>query len=83
MSELDGVQVWLVSNRMRMCAVIGVIHNLAKLCHTTQLTVELNMHLDSKFSTKTFLWELHMVSIHGWTAIAKHLVTHANAKCWF
>lgn len=83
MSELDGVQVSLVNNRMRMCAVIGGIHILAKLCHIAQLTVELNMHLDSTVSTKTVLWELHRVSIHGWAAIAKHLVTHANAKCWF
>ncbi|KAL1276901.1 hypothetical protein QQF64_023574 [Cirrhinus molitorella] len=48
-----------------------------------QLTAELNVHLNSSVSTKTVRRELHRVNIHGRAAIAKNLVTRANANRQF
>ncbi|KAK5616653.1 hypothetical protein CRENBAI_003061 [Crenichthys baileyi] len=45
-----------------------------------QIMAELNVHLNSPVSTRTVRRELHRVNIHGRAAIAKPLVTHANAK---
>ncbi|KAL6458256.1 hypothetical protein MHYP_G00334860 [Metynnis hypsauchen] len=45
-----------------------------------QIMAELNVHLNSPVSTRTVRRELHRVNIHGRAAIAKPLVTRANAK---
>jgi len=45
-----------------------------------QLTAELNARLSSPVSTKTAHRELQKVNIYGPAAIAKPLVTCANAK---
>jgi len=46
----------------------------------TKVTAELNAHLSNTVSTKTVRRELHKANIHGRAAIAKPLITEANAK---
>ncbi|XP_076065314.1 uncharacterized protein LOC143039321 [Oratosquilla oratoria] len=45
-----------------------------------KVTAELNTHLRNPVSTKTVRRELHKANIHGRAAIAKPLITDANAK---
>lgn len=62
---------------------VRVLTRIVSKKHKTtvaQITAELNVHLNSPVSTKTVRRELHRVNIHGRAAIAKPLVTRANAK---
>uniref|UniRef100_A0AAR2L2L6 Transposase Tc1-like domain-containing protein n=1 Tax=Pygocentrus nattereri TaxID=42514 RepID=A0AAR2L2L6_PYGNA len=62
---------------------VRVLTGIVSKKHKTtaaQITAELNVHLNSPVSTKTVRRELHRVNIHGRAAIAKPLVTRANAK---
>ncbi|KAL6477195.1 hypothetical protein MHYP_G00156940 [Metynnis hypsauchen] len=62
---------------------VQVVTRIVSKKHKTtaaQITAELNVHLNSPVSTRTVPRELHRVNIHGRAAIAKPLVTRANAK---
>lgn len=62
---------------------VRVLARIVSKKHKTtaaQITAELNVHLNSPVSTRTVRRELHRVNIHGRAAIAKPLVTRANAK---
>jgi len=62
---------------------VRVLTRIVSKKHKTtaaQITAELNVHLNSPVSTRTVRRELHRVNIHGRAAVAKPLVTCANAK---
>ena len=62
---------------------VRVLTRIVSKKHKTtaaQLTAELNVPLNSPVSTKTVRRELHRVNFHGRAAIAKPLLTRANAK---
>ncbi|PNF32883.1 hypothetical protein B7P43_G01837 [Cryptotermes secundus] len=48
------------------------------LTNATQVTAELNIHLEDPISTKTVQCELHKSSIHSRAAIAKPLIPGSN-----
>jgi hypothetical protein len=46
----------------------------------SQVTAELNIHLENPGSTETGQYELHKSNIHGKAAIAKPLITESNTQ---